>query len=144
MRRGFPKLGDILFTTEAPLGQVATVDREDVALAQRIIKFRSLPTHLLNSFLKFWIMGLACQFDLIQLATGSTALGIKGSKVGQVRLLLPPIVEQQSIVAFIDNEIDKLNRLRIEAEKAISLLNERRSGLIAAAVTGQIDVRGLA
>ena len=38
MRRGTPHLGDLLFTTEAPLGQVALVDREDVALAQRIIK----------------------------------------------------------------------------------------------------------
>jgi hypothetical protein len=40
MRRGKPRLGDLLFTTEAPLGQVALVDREDIALAQRVIKMR--------------------------------------------------------------------------------------------------------
>lgn len=39
MRRGIPQIGDVLFTTEAPLGQVANVDRTDIALAQRIIKF---------------------------------------------------------------------------------------------------------
>ena len=41
MHRGIPQIGDILFTTEAPLGQVANVDRTDIALAQRIIKFRA-------------------------------------------------------------------------------------------------------
>jgi type I restriction enzyme S subunit len=40
MRRGVPRKDDLLFTTEAPLGNVALVDREDIALAQRIIRFR--------------------------------------------------------------------------------------------------------
>ena len=39
MRRGKPKLGEVLFTTEAPLGEIARVDHTDIALAQRIIKF---------------------------------------------------------------------------------------------------------
>ena len=40
MRRGMPKIGDILITTEAPLGNVAQIDKENIALAQRVIKFR--------------------------------------------------------------------------------------------------------
>jgi type I restriction enzyme S subunit len=141
MRRGRPKIGDVLFTTEAPLGQVALVDREDIALAQRIIKFRANPSRLSNAFLKAWIMGSACQFNLEQLATGSTALGIKGSKIGQVRLYVPPLAEQSAIVAFIDSEVSKLDRLSAHADRAITLLKERRGALVAAAVTGQIDVR---
>ncbi|MFT4063321.1 restriction endonuclease subunit S [Paraburkholderia sp.] len=141
MRRGLPLRGDVLFTTEAPLGQVAIVDREDIALAQRIIKFRTVPERLDSSYLKMWIMGSACQFNLEQLATGSTALGIKGSKVGQVRLCLPPLDEQREIVRHINVETSKLDLLRIEAERSIDLLKERRSALIAAAVTGKIDVR---
>ncbi|WP_374556034.1 restriction endonuclease subunit S [Aquitalea pelogenes] len=141
MRRGLPKMGDVLFTTEAPLGQVALVDREDIALAQRIIKFRANPERLINSYLKLWIMSCACQFNLEQLATGSTALGIKGSKVGQVRLCLPPLDEQREIVEYVDSEISKLDILKIEATRTIELLKERRSALISAAVTGKIDVR---
>src|SRR6476469_7244491 len=102
MSRGNPELGDVVFTTEAPLGQVANIDRTDVAIAQRVIKFRGQPGVLDNEFLKYWIMGSYCQANLEQLATGSTALGIKGSKVGQVRLLLPPIGEQRRIVVFLD------------------------------------------
>ncbi|WP_338655344.1 restriction endonuclease subunit S [Methylophilus sp. DW102] len=143
MRRGQPALGDVLFTTEAPLGQVALIDREDIALAQRVIKFRANSKYLLNQYLKSWIMGSACQFNLELLATGSTALGIKGSKIGQVRICLPPLEEQTQIVSYIDLEVSRIACLKIEADKAINLLKERRSALITAAVTGQIDVRGL-
>ena len=52
MHRGIPQIGDILFTTEAPLGQVANVDRTDIALAQRIIKFRALST--VNNYVIFF------------------------------------------------------------------------------------------
>ncbi|WP_322041366.1 restriction endonuclease subunit S [Burkholderia diffusa] len=142
MRRGLPLKGDVLFTTEAPLGQVAIVDREDIALAQRIIKFRAAPDRLDSAYLKMWIMGSACQFNLEQLATGSTALGIKGSKVGQVRLCLPPLDEQREIVRHIIAETSKLDTLKAEAEQAIELLKERRSALITAAVTGKINVSG--
>lgn len=52
MRRGLPKKGDVLITTEAPCGFVAQVNRENIALAQRVIKYRSKNTQLSNSFLK--------------------------------------------------------------------------------------------
>jgi len=141
MKRGRPEIGDVLFTTEAPLGQVAIVDRTDIALAQRIIKFRGNPERLTNQFLRYWIMGNACQFNLGQLATGSTALGIKGSKIGQLRICLPQLDEQLAITAMLDRETAKLDLLVEEATHAIGLLNERRSALMSAAVTGKIDVR---
>ena len=40
MVRGFPKTGDILLTTEAPLGMAAKLDRDDVAIAQRLLTLR--------------------------------------------------------------------------------------------------------
>lgn len=60
MHRGIPQIGDILFTTEAPLGQVANVDRTDIALAQRIIKFRALST-VNNYYLKYWMLNEGLQ-----------------------------------------------------------------------------------
>lgn len=143
MRRGKPEPGDVLFTTEAPLGQVANVDRSDIALAQRIIKLRGLAGILDNFFLKYWMMGAFCQADMERLATGSTALGIKGSKVGQLRLCLPPINEQELIVTYLDRELSKIHLLSVQIAHGIQLLQERREALISAAVTGKIDVRGL-
>ena len=56
---------------------------------------------------------------------------------------VPPRAEQTAIAAFLDHETAKLDALVTEAEQAISLLQERRTALISAAVTGKIDVRGL-
>lgn len=58
-------------------------------------------------------------------------------------IALPPLEEQHEIATYLALQIPKLNALSIEAKRAISLLKERRGALIAAAVTGQIDVQGL-
>ncbi|MFM8496432.1 MAG: restriction endonuclease subunit S, partial [Planctomycetia bacterium] len=57
---------------------------------------------------------------------------------------VPPLKEQENLVATIESEASDFDSLVAEAECAIALLQERRSALISAAVTGQIDVRGLA
>lgn len=62
----------------------------------------------------------------------------------QVHLPVIPLEEQAAIAAFLDLETEKLDKLSAEAERAIELLQERRTALISAAVTGKIDVRGLA
>jgi type I restriction enzyme, S subunit len=58
-----------------------------------------------------------------------------------IALPLPPIDEQLEIVSGIVDSLRKLDALTAEAQRAIDLLQERRTALIAAAVTGQIDVR---
>ncbi|WP_202884367.1 restriction endonuclease subunit S [Halomonas sp. YLGW01] len=57
-------------------------------------------------------------------------------------ITLPPVTEQQEIVARVHQEIIKLRQLLDQARRTVELLNERRSALISAAVTGKIDVRG--
>lgn len=52
MSRGLPKVGDVLITTEAPCGNVAQIDNEKIALAQRVIKYRA-KKELDNTFLKY-------------------------------------------------------------------------------------------
>lgn len=141
LSRGRPEVGDVLFTTEAPLGQVAQIDRTDVALAQRVVKFRGLGGVLTNRYLMYWLMGSACQSRLETLATGSTALGIKASKLGMIECLVPPVDEQERIVAHIDKQLRQFGVLRDEAARGIELLRERRSAMISAAVTGKIDVQ---
>jgi type I restriction enzyme S subunit len=66
----------------------------------------------------------------------------EGQISGQ-KIALPPIEEQHQIVASLDVELAKFYTLTAEAQRAIDLLQERRAALISAAVTGQIDVRGV-
>ena len=140
MRRGRPEIGDVLFTTEAPLGQVANVDRTDIALAQRVVKFRGLAGVINNYFLKYWLMGAAVQATLTTLATGSTAEGIKASKFGQIPVAVPSFTEQAEIVAFLDARRDAFDAVSDHLQEHIDRLREYRSSLISAAVTGQLDI----
>ena len=141
MQRGKPIIGDVLFTTEAPLGEAANVDREDIALAQRIIKFRANPKYLDNYYLKEWLMSQSFQNDLQSYATGSTALGIKASKLNFLKLLLPPLNEQAKILDQINKDKTKIDTSIVKIEKEINLLQEYRTALISEVVTGKIDVR---
>ena len=61
-----------------------------------------------------------------------------------IRVPLPSLQEQTAIVAQLDRQTAKLNKLKLSTELTISLLRERRSALITAAVTGQIDVESAA
>lgn len=143
MSRGLPKFGDLLFTTEAPLGEVANVDREDIALAQRVIKFRGEPLKLNNYFAKYWMLSAPFQGHLSSLATGSTAKGIKASKLFALRCVVPPLDEQACIVAFLNGRLHEFAAMEEKVESAIDRLTEYRTALITAATTGKIDVRGV-
>ena len=144
LQRGRPIIGDVLFTMEAPLGQVALVDRDDIALAQRVVKFRGMSDRMTNDFLMWWLVGSHCQHQLNSLSTGSTALGIKASKLSAVTCVVPPLEEQTAISERIGELSKQITGIYSTARSQIDLLQERRSALISAAVTGQIDVRRLA
>ncbi|MCM3281736.1 restriction endonuclease subunit S [Exiguobacterium sp. MER 193] len=135
MRRGKPEIGDVLFTTEAPLGEVANVDRKDIALAQRIIKFRALPGILDNYYLKYWILSHPFQSNLKTFATGSTAEGIKASKLSSLQVILPTISEQKKIVGFLDKKILEIDHLVRKKYNLINLLEQQRQSIITEAVT---------
>jgi type I restriction enzyme S subunit len=86
-------------------------------------------------------MGSFFQQDVSSYSTGSTAQGIKASKLGYLKVVLPPIDEQHAIVGFLDADRCRGARLEGRIAAAVDALAEFRSSLIAAAVTGQIDVR---
>jgi type I restriction enzyme S subunit len=57
------------------------------------------------------------------------------------KFTFPELEEQEQIIEFLKLELAKFDTLTAEAQRAIDLLQERRTALISAAVTGQIDVR---
>ncbi len=94
-----------------------------------------LPTFL-GTALKSTVGQTYFEFSQYGLKQGLSLEDIKYAPV-----LLPPLIEQRDIVAFLSDETAKLDILTVEAQRAIDLLQERRTAMISAAVTGQIDVR---
>ena len=74
-------------------------------------------------------------------ASGVTRFGIPNGAVGDVILPIPPLSEQRTIADYLDYESERIDALTSRAEAAIERLQEYRSALITAAVTGKIDVR---
>lgn len=102
MTRGFPKIGDLFFTTEAPLGNICLNDIEEpFAIAQRAICLQ--PYGEANTrFLAIAIMSRSMQRVIDEAATGMTARGIKAGKLKTIALPIPPAAEQERIAAKVD------------------------------------------
>ena len=141
MIRGFPEPGDVIVTTEAPLGECAQVEETHIALAQRVILLKAVRDKINNEYLKYHFVSDFGQRELQTRSTGSTALGIKASHLKGSLIVVPPIAEQEKIAALLDRESTKIDGLISNIRKAIDRLKELRMALISAAVTGKIDVR---
>ena len=105
-----------------------------------VIGFENL---LLNrEFTYFYLSTLTEKLrDQIRNKGGSTQINLNTDIVKNISVPLPPKEEIESIVAYLFDRIDKYKRLETNAEAGIKLLQERRTALISAAVTGKIDVR---
>jgi type I restriction enzyme, S subunit len=130
--------GTVMLSRTASVGYSAIMGC-DMATTQDFINWVCRP-QLMPEFLLHVLRGMRSEFD--RLMMGSTHQTIYMPDVAKLMMTLPPLIEQEAIVAFVRSETAKLNALRDDAERAVLLLKERRSALIAAAVTGQIDVRG--
>jgi type I restriction enzyme S subunit len=104
MSKGIPKAGDILFTTEAPLGNVALFPNTGkYALGQRIITLRTITKKCLTGFLFQSLLGPAMQKKIDFHSTGSTAKGIKSTVFVNLSFCYPKISEQQKIAACLSS-----------------------------------------
>lgn len=73
----------------------------------------------------------------------STIPHLTAQQLRRYRFPTPPVEEQRDIATYLDRETEALRKAESAAQAAVYLLAERRTALITAAVTGQIDVRGL-
>ena len=109
MRRGIPKCGSVIMTTEAPLGEVARIDTDArLAFAQRIIILEPDKSRLDSQYLYYAMRDSTLLSRIKARATGTTVTGIKAAELKKVVVDFPDLDTQQKIgetLGSIDRKI---------------------------------------
>lgn len=141
-----PRPGDLIFSRNATVGEVAQVhrDHELFAMGQDVVLLRRAAEAASPDFLQLVIRSSVVTQQLALCMVGSTFKRINVEEIRSLVIAFPPPDEQTTIANHLLSEAAGFDSLITEARTAITLLQERRTALISAAVTGQIDVRGIA
>jgi type I restriction enzyme S subunit len=143
------RAGDVLITKDSESADdiavpaVAARDFEDVVCGYHLAQIR--PSDRLDGrylYYAFLDPATGSQFEVA--ATGITRYGIGAGDIKNALFPAPPLAEQQAIAAYLDRETARLDALEAAVREGMARLREYRTALVAAAVTGQIDVRAQA
>ena len=129
----------VVFSRDATIGRCAITTRP-MAVSQHFIAW-VCGEEILPEYLLLRLKSMTQELE--RLTFGATLKTIGMPDVKTLATPVPPISEQKEIVDYVAKAVSRLEEMSTKTQTAIELLQERRSALISAAVTGQIDVRGL-
>ncbi|EJG1182133.1 restriction endonuclease subunit S [Vibrio parahaemolyticus] len=137
------KLNDLLISITADLGSVCVADNSIVGgfVSQHVSLCR--PNSLVASarWLAYSVLSDASKAQLLGSGYGGTKIQLSLEDIRELVIAFPPQSEQCDIANFIDGKLSQFGLLIEKAQNTISLMQERKTALISAAVTGKIDVR---
>lgn len=144
MEKSILKKDDVLIVqTGAGTGDVGLVSEEEEGYnCHALIIIQTIKSLMAGSYLAQVLQSTYGQSVLFSIRTGGMHPHLNCSEVKYTKIPTPPVSEQIRIVQFIEHETARIDALVEEAKNGVELLQERRSALISAAVTGKIDVRG--
>ena len=138
-QRGISRRGDILFTTEAPLGNAAIADIEKFSAGQRLITFQHYGNCTLsNPTFLYFILSDFFQDQLHTRKTGSTVAGIKAAILKTLLLPVPPINEQVNITTTCGNLLSLTGGIATNRQDILSLVSKSKSRILDLAIRGQL------
>ena len=134
--------GDLLVCEGGEVGRAAVVQVGQAVVGfQKALHRLRAASDLEHPRYMFHTFALASNAGAFSGEGQSTIAHLTGEQLRKYRFPRPPYSEQVEIAAFLDDKLERLKALAGTADKAVNLLQERRSALISAAVTGKIDVR---
>ena len=117
----------------------ASINQIEVIINQQLQAY--IPSRKVEAkYLRFVVVASQGYFE--QVGTAATLVYVNQEGFKSLPIPLPPLAEQNEIDSLLQSVLHRIDQLELESLRSIDLLKERRSALIAAAVTGQIDVRG--
>jgi len=138
-----PEQGDLIYCRNVSVGACAIVETDiDFAMGQDVCLIRSRSQN--QRFLNYLLHSPFMKHQLEILLVGSTFKRINISEIKALTVLVPRKAEQDAICDFLDRELATFDTAIARSEREIALIREYRTRLIAAVVTGQLDVRAAA
>ena len=138
-----PEVGDIIYSRNATVGEAALVvkDMPLFAMGQDVCLIK-LNNEISPEYILHVLKSLVVTQQLDLAMVGSTFKRINVDDIRNFFMVFPSYTEQLQIVSELNRVVERYDSLTNKAESTISLMQERRTALISAAVTGKIDVRG--
>lgn len=129
--------GDVILTSEAPLGEVAQVDFDGpIAIGQRLYGLRGKFDRLHNDYLRYFLISERGQGELRARETGATAIGIRQSELVKLKVPIVPIALQLKQIQSL-KEIELLSEcLSSELKRKLELLKELKNAILNEAFLG--------
>ncbi|MET9977222.1 restriction endonuclease subunit S [Streptomyces microflavus] len=142
-KRSILKSGDVVVSIGPAYGKVAVVsdDLTGANLTQDTVRVALRPDLVDTRFFVWALLSRQTAEYWDYQIMGATFRRLNLGTLARTPIPLPAIQEQRRIAAYLDEQTAKIDSLIAETERFIDLARERRSALITAAVTGQIDVR---
>ena len=129
--RGVARCGDILFTTEAPMGYVALADQKRFSTGQRIITFQwPNATEHNNRYFLYYFMSDVFQDQVRENASGATAQGIKSSRLVNLSVLIPECQKQSQVVARLSTAKARAEKLEAKAREGVAVCETMRKAIL--------------
>jgi len=135
--------GTVIFSNSGATLGVPKILAIDCCANDGVLAFKSLDQQVHREFLYFFLSTTTERLRT-EMKQGGGQPNLNTDIVKNIGVAVPSLNEQIAIVSAVRQQTARFNDLICEAQRGVSFLQERRSALISAAVTGQIDVRGLA
>ena len=134
-----PQYGDMVLCRNASVGAVGFVERDvQFCMGQDVCLIRP---NITSRFSHYQLASPVIRDQIEAFLVGATIRRANVEEIRNLFYLCPPEQEQHAISVYLDKETLRIDALITKTERSIELLKERRSALITAAVTGQIDLR---
>lgn len=128
----------VVFTRDASIG-LSAITIKPMAVSQHLIAWLCDENFVIPEFLLLIFYAMENEFE--RYTSGATLKTIGMDNVRSLKAAFPSVEEQENLVHWAFEKVDGIKLSILKAEELILLLQERRTALISAAVTGKIDVR---
>ena len=126
MTRGFPRIGDVVFTTEAPLGNVCRIPYIETGfyIGQRIITMQT--ERLEPAYLEYALSSDEFKKKIVEKSSGSTVTGIRSKLLEQLTIPVPPLALQEQFAAFVK----QTDKSKLTIQKSLEKLEILKKALM--------------